>query len=342
VSPAGLDPTEAREMAVAAVDCGTNSTRLLIADPLGRPLVRRMEITRLGEGVDRLGHLSAEAVKRTTDVLVSYRWLMDDAGVAKARLVTTSAARDATNVDEALLAMHQASSVEPEVLSGVEEGRLSYLGATSELDPSEAARVVADIGGGSTELAFHETTAGSHPEDHVGGENHVGGVEIEAVEVCSLDIGCVRVTERYLGHDPPTPEEMKEARAGVTAVLDETLSSHPALADATELIGLAGTVSALAQMRAGVRQYDRSVVHHARLDRDFVQAALSELAAIDVARRVLRPGMAPGRADVIVGGTLVLDALMEVLGFDTCLVSEADILDGLVLSQLGGGPTIRR
>lgn len=300
---------------VAAVDCGTNSTRLLVADARGRTLSRLMEITRLGEGVDRTGLLSAEAIKRTTEVLTSYRRVMDDVRVKRARLVATSALRDAANADEALAALHEASGIEPEVLSGQEEGRLSFLGATAELDPAEGARLVADIGGGSTELAF--------------------GQDASDLEVLSLDVGCVRVTERFLVHDPPRPGEIEGARHVVGTMVEQERSQHPRLGSVSEMIGLAGTVSALAQMGAGAREYDRSVVHHARLGRQQVGEMLAELASEDLQERSRRPAMEPGRADVIVGGTLVLDVLMDTLGLESCLVSESDILDGLVLTQLG-------
>jgi exopolyphosphatase/guanosine-5'-triphosphate,3'-diphosphate pyrophosphatase len=304
---------------VAALDCGTNSTRLLVADGRGRALERLMRITRLGEGVDATGRLSPAAVARTAEVLAEYRLRMRRHGVRRARLVATSAVRRAANGQALAEAAREASGVEPEVLSGAEEGRLAFLGATAELDPAAGPYLVADIGGGSTELV-------------------VGRVGGEVAGVVSLEVGCVRLTERFLAHDPPSSDELGRAGRHVDGLLEQAARQCPELAGARRLVGLAGTVSALAQLEAGLDHYRREAIHHFVLGRQAVQRLLAELASVPSAERAARFRLEPGRADVIVGGCVVLDRLMEHFGFDACLVSEADILDGLVLSLPGVGP----
>ena len=224
--------------AVAALDCGTNSTRLLIVGADGKVLHREMRITRLGEGVDASQKLSADAMARTVAVLEEYRALMDQSGVVKARLVATSAARDAVNAEEFFSAAERATGVRPELLSGPEEGRLSFSGATASLTAAERGTgfvLVVDIGGGSTELV-----AGGAPEP-------------ATVTAVSLDIGCVRLTERFFHHDPPLGSELAEARAVVDAEVgrarDEAL---PSMDDDGLLVGLAGTVSTLAALELGL------------------------------------------------------------------------------------------
>ncbi len=314
---AGADP-------VAAVDCGTNSTRLLIAAADGASLDRRMRITRLGEGVDRTGELRPAAVDRTLEVLRGYATAMATAGVGRRLAVATSAIRDAGNAPEFLRPAAEVLGTELRVLAGDEEGRLSYGGATAELPPGERYLVV-DVGGGSTELV----TAGADG----------------TVEAVSLDVGCVRVTERFLRSDPPTDSQLSDAGAYVTALVGETLVQHPAFSfaggaggavGATTLVGLAGTVSALTMLVLGLDVYDRAAVHHARLTREDVYGLLGELASVDVATRRRRRGMERERADVIVGGALVLLSAMDVLGFSELTVSESDILDGIVGRLLGG------
>lgn len=302
---------------VAAVDCGTNSTRLLVAGPDGKTIERLMRITRLGQGVDRTGRLSPDAVARTVDVLDEYRAVMDTHGVARVRMAATSAARDAANRDEFFDRAASAIGATPELLGGDAEGRLSFAGATADLEPATGPWLIADIGGGSTEIA-----AGSSP----------GG---EPEEVTSLDIGCVRLTERFLEGDPPSPSSIAAAREHVTRVLGEASCRHPKLRTATSLVGLAGTVASLAAIDQKLVSYDRDRVHHYRLTRPRVEAILAELAGDTAAQRGRRAGVEPGRVDVIVGGTIVLAALMEHFDFDVCLTSEADILDGMIMSLLG-------
>jgi exopolyphosphatase/guanosine-5'-triphosphate,3'-diphosphate pyrophosphatase len=311
--------------AVAALDCGTNSTRLLIADGGGRVLEREMRITRLGEGVDATHRLSAEAIGRTVAVLEDYRKMMGDHGVGRARLVATSAARDAANADQFLARAEEATGVAPELLSGPEEGRLSFAGATATLPAGDRGGpvLVVDIGGGSTELVVGTVPA-----------SPAGGAEAGPIDAISLDIGCVRITERFFHHDPPSADERRAAEAEVARQMARARSALPALAPDGLLIGLAGTVSTLAALELGLAHYDRDRIHHALLSADQVEGWLARLAGEDRAARLRRPGMVEGRADVIVGGVLVLAAAMAGFGRDRCLVSEDDILDGLVATLL--------
>jgi len=302
--------------AIAAIDCGTNSTRLLVADAEGRPLERLMRITRLGQGVDATGRLAPEAIDRCIAVLEEFRGVMDGLGVGRGRLAATSAARDAANGAAFLAAAGAATGIEPELLTGLEEGRLSLAGAVSDLDPSGAPFLVLDIGGGSTELI-----AADGPDDP----------ELAAV---SLQLGCVRLSERFLTSDPPTADQLAAATAEVAAQLGSAEAAHPRYRDTRTLVGLAGTVSTLASLQLGMDTYDRDRIHHAVLTAADVDGWCRRLAAEPATARLGRPGMVPGREDVIVGGALVLDAVMSRFGFTECLVSEADILDGLVASQL--------
>lgn len=300
--------------AVAAIDCGTNSTRLLVASPTGAALERVNLITRLGQGVDRTGQLGPEAITRTTKVLEQYRLLMDKHNVGRVRMTATSAARDASNRDEFFDAAQRIVGVLPELLAGEEEGRLSFAGATSDLRPESGPWLVVDIGGGSTEMV-----AGS-------AAGHAG-------VVLSLNVGCVRLTERFLGEDPPGPESIAAARRFVTDLVDEGVRTQPALAKQPTLVGLAGTVSNLASTDQEIATYQRERVHHYRLAIDRVEMMLGRLARMTTAERRHLPGLEPERADVIVGGAIVLSEIMRRLGFKVCLTSEADILDGLVLSM---------
>jgi len=312
---------------VAAIDCGTNSTRLLIVGSDGSTLERHMRITRLGEGVDATRALSPDAMARTLAVLREYRRLMDAHGVVRARAAATSAARDAGNAEEFLSAAHGVLGVRPELLSGDEEGRLSFAGATAELPPGSVGPgpvLVVDIGGGSTELV-----AGDPPPG--------GGWRAPQVAAVSLDIGCVRVSERFLAHDPPLPGELAGARGAVDAALARARAVLPPLAPGGLLVGLAGTVSTLAALDRGISEYQRDLVHHVVLGRRGVERWLGLLAAEDSRARLARPGMVEGRADVIVGGVLILGAVMAAFDRPECLVSEDDILDGLAAALLGAG-----
>jgi exopolyphosphatase / guanosine-5'-triphosphate,3'-diphosphate pyrophosphatase len=289
----------------------------------GTVLERQMRITRLGEGVDATRKLSPQAVARTVSVLGDYRRLMDHHGVVRARLVATSAARDATNAEEFLALAHDVTGVLPEVLSGLEEGALSFAGATVHVPPERMGPgpvLVVDIGGGSTELVAGELDSGAAPS-----------TEVSSV---SLDIGCVRVAERLLLHDPPHADELAGARRVVDLELDAARGVLPPLAPGGLLIGLAGTVSTLAALDRRVAPYERAAIHHAVLTRGDVVKWCRTLSTEDRHARLARPGMVEGRADVIVGGVLILVAVMEGFDRDRCLVSEDDILDGLAASLL--------
>ena len=297
---------------VAAIDCGTNSTRVLVSDGT-RPLERLMRITRLGQGVDSTRRLAPEAIDRTITVLREYREVMDRLDVTSVRMTATSAARDAANRDEFFDAAENVIGARPELLSGEEEGRLSFLGATSELDPADGPFLVVDIGGGSTEFAL-------------------GSTEPEAV--WSADLGCVRVTERYLSSDPPKPEELANAVGVVRDTVEDLLREVPMVKGARRLVGLAGTVTTMAAVEIGLAEYDRDKIHHFVLTRAAAEDVFRTLATERRSDRIHNPGLEEARADVIVGGAVVLVGIMRSLGFDECLVSEADILDGLVMSQL--------
>ena len=303
---------EPAPQAVAAIDCGTNSTRLLVSAG-GVDQVRLMRITRLGQGVDATGKLDPDALSRTLEVLAEYRELMDAHRVARARLVATSAVRDAENGDEFLSSARGVTAVEAELLSGEEEGILAFAGATASLDVPADRTVTIDIGGGSTELVTADP----------------------AVRAVSLDLGCVRLTERFLRHDPPTRPELDAAAAHVRRELDGAAATVPALArPGLHLVGLAGTVSSLGALAQGLSHYDRDRIHHFVLAAPVVEEWCERLAAESSAERAGHAGLAPGREDVIVGGVVVLIETMRRFGFSSCLVSEADLLDGLVASLL--------
>jgi exopolyphosphatase/guanosine-5'-triphosphate,3'-diphosphate pyrophosphatase len=275
-----------------------------------------MRITRLGEGVDATGRLSSEAIDRCIAVVREYRGIIDRVGVVSVRLVATSAVRDATNSADFLTAAAEASGTTPELLTGIEEGRLSLAGALADLDDAKGPFLILDIGGGSTELVV-----GSDPDD-------------PAIDAVSLQLGCVRILERFLHHDPPKAEELAAAQRMVAETLDGTATAHPRFAQANRLVGLAGTVSTISALQQGIDDYDRDRIHHSVLTLAQAQEWFHRLAGENAEARLGRPGMEPGRADVIVGGALVLAAVMSRFGFDECLVSESDILDGLVASQL--------
>jgi exopolyphosphatase/guanosine-5'-triphosphate,3'-diphosphate pyrophosphatase len=298
----------------AAIDCGTNSTRLLVAYPRG-PIVESVNrITRLGQGVDQTRRLAPEAIERTLAVLREFKGIIEQHGVSRVRMTATSAARDAVNREEFFAAAEHIVGQRPELLAGDEEGRLSFAGATSDLDPADGPWLIVDIGGGSTELVV-----GPGPD---------GG----PAAVRSLDMGCVRLTERFLLSDPPQPEQIEAARRFSSTLLNQAVEEVPAFRGGHSLVGLAGTVSALARLDEQLEVYDRDKLHHHLLTADRVAELCASLGAVSSADRRKRRGMEPGRADVIVGGAVVLSEIMRQFGFTECLTSEADILDGLVLS----------
>lgn len=320
-APAGRrNPVTSGLAPVAAIDCGTNSTRLLVASPEGATLERLMRITRLGQGVDQHHRLVSEAIDRTVKVLDEYRQVMDRFGVERVRMTATSAARDATNREDFFAAAEAAVGVRPELLDGDDEGRLSFAGATNELDPADGPFLVVDIGGGSTEFAV-----GPAP-----------GSRLEPVGVKSVDVGCVRLTERFLHGDPPRPEELSQALSVVHDYLDDVQRELPQVDDARLLVGLAGTVTTVAAVEIGLPTYDRDRIHHFQLSREAAEDVFRTLATEKRSQRIHNPGLEEARADVIVGGCIVLVAIMRHFRFDRCLVSEDDILDGLAMSLRAG------
>jgi exopolyphosphatase/guanosine-5'-triphosphate,3'-diphosphate pyrophosphatase len=304
--------------AIASLDLGTNSTRVLVARPVEGDGPRRIEtldrrntITRLGQGVGATGRLAPEAIERTLASLRAYREVMDAHGVERVRIAATSAARDAANRDELFDAVESLVGTRPELLSGDEEGRLSFRGATDGLDPSRGPFVVVDIGGGSTEFI-------------------VGTSEVEGV--LSLDVGCVRLTERFIEHDPPRPEELTACISLTDTYVEDVLRELPTVSEARTLVGLAGTITTVAAVEIGLATYDRDRIHHFTLTHEAAEDVFRTLATESRADRIHNPGLEEARADVIVGGLCVLVAIFRRLGFDEMLVSESDILDGLALS----------
>jgi exopolyphosphatase/guanosine-5'-triphosphate,3'-diphosphate pyrophosphatase len=305
---------------VAAVDCGTNSIRLLIADvdPDQVTLTdvdRRMEIVRLGQGVDTTGRLAPEALDRTLKALRGYADLIADRGAGAVRMVATSATRDAANADEFVRRVTEVLGAGPEVLTGDEEARLSFLGATAELDASGAPYLapflVADIGGGSTEFVL--------------------GADGQVASALSVNIGCVRMTERHLRDDPPSAAQI----AAATADIDAAITRAAAVVDTTRartLVGLAGSVTTVAGIALDLPGYDPERLHHTRLSAAQVHEVATRLLAQTRAERARIPVMHPGRIDVIGAGALILDRIMTQLGLTEVLVSEHDILDGIAWS----------
>jgi exopolyphosphatase/guanosine-5'-triphosphate,3'-diphosphate pyrophosphatase len=302
------------EGAVAAIDCGTNSTRLLVVDRSGETIERTMVVTRLGEGVDERHRLLPEAIERTLVVLRSYRERMDLHGVVNVRATATSAARDADNSAQFFDAAETILGVRPELLAGDEEGALSYRGATSGLVETAGPFLVCDLGGGSTELI-------------------AGADDATIAAVISLNVGCVRISERFLLSDPPSSTEIDSARTFVRAQIEAAIRALPGLVRPRVMVGVAGTVSTLAALHLGLVEYDRDALHHQRLTSADVEGLFDQLSSMPLARRRALPGIEPGRADVIVGGALVLTEVMAGLHHDELIYSEDDILDGLIASM---------
>ena len=318
-------------MRVAAIDCGTNSLRLLIADadPAAGFLAdvdRRLELVRLGQGVDATGRLAPEALARTLGVLRTYAAIIGAAGVSAVRMAATSATRDAANAGEFVAGVRAVLGVEPEVLSGEEEARLSFTGATAELAGHVAGPyLVADIGGGSTEFVLGDAAAAGT----------VPGAAPGPADAVSVNIGCVRMTERHLRSDPPTSAEVAAARADIDAALDVAEAKIP-VAAARTLVGLAGSVTTVAALAMGLDSYDAGRIHHSRISAAAVDGQTTRLLSQTRAERARLAVMHPGRVDVIGGGALVLMRIMARFGFGEVLVSEHDILDGLAWSLVVG------
>ena len=244
----------------AAIDCGTNSTRLMIGDGV-ETFEREMIITGLGRGVDETGELSAEGIERVRGALKNYRSIMDRYELAGVRMTATSAARDANNREVFFQVARQTVSVEPELISGVEEARLSFLGATADLDPNDGPFLVFDIGGGSTEFA-------------IGSSSMQGGI--------STDMGSVRFTEKYIESDPPAPQELLAALSVAETHLDDVVREVPTVLSARQLVGLAGTVSTAAAVEIGLAEYDRDQIHHFRLDRAAIEDVFRTLVTLSL------------------------------------------------------------
>jgi exopolyphosphatase/guanosine-5'-triphosphate,3'-diphosphate pyrophosphatase len=299
---------------VAAIDCGTNSIRLLVADLDGavkKDRHREMRVVRLGQGVDRTGELAPEALERTRVALVDYAAVCAELAVDKVRMVATSATRDARNRGDFVDLVKAALGVEPEVISGEEEAALSFTGATADLDPADGPFLVLDIGGGSTELVLG-----------------TGSVEAS----CSTDVGCVRLTERHLAGDPPTAAQVAAARADVNEALTRALSVVP-VERARTVVGLAGSVTTIAALALGLEAYDPERIHLSRISTTQVDELTEQLLAMTRAERAALSVMHPGRVDVIGGGALVLQMCLVRVGAAGVLVSESDILDGIAMSM---------
>jgi exopolyphosphatase/guanosine-5'-triphosphate,3'-diphosphate pyrophosphatase len=332
---------------VAAIDCGTNSLRLLVADvdPVAGRLTdvdRRMEIVRLGQGVDATGRLAPAALDRTLRALAGYAGIIADRSATAVRMVATSATRDAANSADFVRGVTAVLGVAPEVLTGDEEARLSFTGATAEFAAAAAGTgggvagtgvgvagggplggprppyLVVDIGGGSTEFVL-------------GGDPARG-----PVSALSVDIGCVRLTERYLHSDPPAAAEIAAAVNDIGAALDRVAGALPVRAART-LVGLAGSVTTVAALALGLPHYDAAQIHHARISARQVAEQARGLLRQTREQRASLPVMHPGRVDVIGGGAMILDQVMRRFGFAEVLVSEHDILDGIAWSLAEGG-----
>ncbi|EDY51787.1 Ppx/GppA phosphatase family protein [Streptomyces clavuligerus] len=301
---------------VAAVDCGTNSIRLLVADvdPHAGTLAeldRRMTIVRLGQGVDRTGRFAPEALERTFAACREYAAVIAELGAERVLFVATSASRDVSNRDEFVAGVRGILGVDPEVISGELEAEFSFTGATLELaeGPGAEERLVVDIGGGSTEFV-------------------VGREHVEASR--SVNIGCVRLTERHVRSDPPAEAELAAVRADVVAALDTVEETVP-LRGVRTLVGLAGSVTTVAAIALGLDHYDRQVIHRSRISYEQVAAVTRRLLGATREERAAISVMHPGRVDVIVSGALILLTIMERIGAAEVIVSENDILDGIAL-----------
>lgn len=316
---------------VAAIDCGTNSIRLLLADGTvdeaggGGQLTdlhREMRIVRLGQGVDATGVLDAAAIERTRLALADYTAILRDAGAERVRMVATSATRDAANRDDFFDMVRRTLGAEAEVISGDTEARLSFTGAVGDLSAADGPFVVVDVGGGSTEVVIGSLGVG-------------GAVEVHAAR--SVDVGCVRLTERCLRSDPPAPAERAEARDVASAILAEAFE-HVDVAGAKTWVGVAGTVTTLSAVAMDLPVYDADKIHLSRLPVPELHRVADRLLSANRDQRMAFGSMHPGRVDVIGGGALIVALLADELArraaITELVVSEHDILDGIALSVL--------
>jgi exopolyphosphatase/guanosine-5'-triphosphate,3'-diphosphate pyrophosphatase len=304
---------------VAAIDCGTNSIRLLIADVSEDSnqlvdVVRRMEIVRLGEGIDRAGEFAAVALERTFAAIDDFAAEIAQHDAGRVRFVATSASRDAANRSVFFNGVQNRLGIVPEVISGADEAALSFAGATREIAASVADPpfLVVDIGGGSTEFVMGD------PQSGIDG-------------VASVDVGCVRMAERHFQNDPPFPAEVAAARDDIDAAIKQVALSLP-LRRAKTLVGLAGSVTTVAALALGMWEYDPELIHHARITAADVHRVCEELLYSNHEKRAANPAIHPGRLDVIAAGSLILSAIVAYTGVPDILVSEHDILDGIALS----------
>jgi exopolyphosphatase / guanosine-5'-triphosphate,3'-diphosphate pyrophosphatase len=305
---------------VAAIDCGTNSIRLLIADhdPSAGTLtdrVRRTELVRLGQDVDRTGRLAPEAIERTRVALASYAADCERERVEQVRMVATSATRDAANREDFRAMVLRTIDAEPEVISGREEAELSFAGAVRDLTAAAPPRLVADIGGGSTELVLGD-----------------GAVEA----ACSMDIGSVRLTERHLHEDPPTAGQVAAAEQDLRSALADARRDVP-IEWARTFVGVSGTVTTVSALAQGLERYDPARTHHSRVPAAAVRATADWLLRSTRADRAAKAVIQPGRVDVIGAGALILLVLTEETAAAEVVVSEKDILDGIAWSIVEKG-----
>ena len=304
-------------MRVAAIDCGTNSIRLLIADVQGenfREVVRDMEIVRLGQGVDQTGQFHPDAIARTLAAVDKFAVEIAKRGVEKIRFCATSATRDATNRHLFVDGVRERLGIEPEVISGNEEAALSFAGAIQDLDPSEGPFLVIDIGGGSTEFVF-------------------GTSSVEAAR--SVNIGCVRMTERHFANDPATPQQVELARTDIQAAIAQAAAEVP-ITQAKTLVAVAGTATTVAAAALDLPEYDRYAIHLARISAAQVHQASTMFLTKNREERLALGYMHPGRVDVIPAGALVLSEIVKATGATGFVASESDILDGMARSLVNG------
>jgi exopolyphosphatase/guanosine-5'-triphosphate,3'-diphosphate pyrophosphatase len=306
---------------VAAIDCGTNSIRLLVAELRADTLIdvhRETRIVRLGQDVDATGRLAPDAMERTRAALADYTAIAARAGAQRARMVATSATRDAANRDEFFTMVRQTLGTDAEVITGDEEARLSFIGAVSGLDPADGPFVVVDVGGGSTEVVFGDWD----------------GNRADVTAARSVDVGCVRITERHLHSDPATPEEISAAEHFATQTLREAFAEVP-VGKARTWVGVAGTVTTLSAIAQQLPAYDPGRVHLSRLSLARLRDIAGYLLAATRQQRAGNPAIDPGRVDVIAGGALIVRVLADELaaraGITELVVSEHDILDGIAL-----------
>ncbi len=300
----------------AAIDCGTNAIRLLIAEVVDNRLVeinRRMLTVRLGEGIDATGEFAPAALERTFAAVDEYAAEIERSDVQSLRMVATSASRDARNADVFRAGVRRRLGVTPEVISGVEEAELSFLGAVRGLGSSllSSPLLVADIGGGSTELVLGNAVSGDISFRY------------------SMDIGCVRMTERHLHGDPPATAQVAETVATIDHALDDALAEVP-VGEVACFVGLAGSVTTVAALAHGLPAYDSAAIHGSTTSLMQVEAVTTTLLTQTREQRAAEPVMHPGRVDVIAGGALVLRQLMRRLPVDSVVAGETDLLDGIV------------